>query len=184
MNWFKKEFLLCSVISRRSRGTCHSTDLVLTLPDRVHNIFENKLLLKMDLFIKNSGLYLIGIKIFSNLSIEDKFNCCMVSKSWQTFIFENVFETCLQFQALQNVLKCHCLRCKKKTGLEDKIIANVEELLLKSVIKGWYQLFRFLLPKRRGLTLMHLYLASSRSRTNEDHFFITLSVPSISVGEY
>ena len=69
-----------------------------------------------------------------------------MSKSWQTFIFENVFETCLQLQALQNVLKCHCLRCRKKTGLEDRIIANVEELLLKSVIKGWYQLFRFLLP--------------------------------------
>ena len=43
----------------------------------------------MDLITENSGLDLIGIKIFGYLSPEDTFKCCFVSKSWQHFIIEN-----------------------------------------------------------------------------------------------
>ena len=107
---------------------------------------------KMDRFIENSGLDLIGIKIFRHLSIEDKFNCSMVSKSWQKFISETMIETCLQYQALQNLMACNCWRCENKVGLA-KVMTNVEELLLKSVLKGWPQLFRYLFPfaKRAGV---------------------------------
>ena len=108
----------------------------------------------MERILDNEGVHFIGLKIFGYLATEDLLKCTLVSRSWNYFINQNKSSLNLnlsvsiqkQFEAIQNLLNCQCLKCEQKFDLEQKILNNIEELLLKAVIKGWPELLRFLLP--------------------------------------
>ena len=108
----------------------------------------------MERILDNEGVHFIGLKIFGYLATEDLLKCTLVSRSWNYFINQNKSSLNLglsvsiqkQLEAIQNLLNCQCLKCEQKFDLEQKIRNNIEELLLKAVIKGWPELLRFLLP--------------------------------------
>ena len=144
----------------------------------------------MDLIIENSGLDLIGVKIFGYLSPKDLFKCCFVSKSWQHFIIENkkrfgcnIITSNLE-ELVEYLLQCtcrnysdcqydlnrysrnngrsfsvrlnhefgNCSKCKSSADILPKVF-NIEELLLKAVINGWVEFFKYLFPyaKKEGI---------------------------------
>ena len=106
----------------------------------------------MERVLENEGLHLIGLKIFGYLATEDLLKCTLVSRSWNYFIIQNKSSLNLsvsiqkQFEVLENLSNCQCLKCGQNFDLAQKIRHNIEELLLKAVIKGWPELLRFLLP--------------------------------------
>ena len=137
----------------------------------------------MDLITENSGLDLIGIKIFGYLSPEDTFKCCFVSKSWQVFIIQNrkrlggtkimpsnlggLVKRLLQCTCPYHIYSLHheglldtCIEIVYKPKSVDCFKAcillkafNIEQLILKAVIKGWVEFFKFLIPyaKNEGI---------------------------------